>query len=466
MKIQLVGPSYVERSLPFDAQRSVNLYPVSDPQGSDVSALYGTPGLNLFASAGVGPVRGCFYSAANGRAFVVSGSGLYELLSNGTTTLRGSLNGSSGIVTMAENGFQLGVCDGDKVYMFTYLTNVFGIVTDPDLPSAGGIDFVYGYFVINKNNSGQFYISGLYDGTSWNALDFATAESSPDLLVRAVSFAGQLGLLGARTLEIWRNNSSGNSFPFSRISGAAPIGCIAPFSVLSLDTSVYWIGANDQGNCIVYKAAGFSPERISTSPIERILQKVAQPELLRSWTYQEDGHVFYVITGSDLETSLVLDLNTGLWHERAYLSNGDYQQHLGTCCMYAFGKHIVGDRNNGNIYVLSSDVYSDNGDPIKRQRTYTHQINELNQVRYSSLQIGVETGVGLQIGQGSDPQMSLRISKDGARTWTDYYSKSVGRVGKYQQQVKYRRLGISQQNTYEITMSDPVKWAITGSYLT
>lgn len=465
MKIGLVGGSYQELSLPFDAQRSINLYAVSDPKGAEVSALYGTPGLSLFAVAGTGPVRGELAASSNDRNFAVSGSGLYEIFADGTTTLRGSLDGSAGTVTMADNGFQLGICDGDKVYMLTYVGNVFAKITDPDLPSSGGIDFVDGYFVVNENDTGKFYISGLYDGTTWAALDFASAESSPDKLVRAVSFVGQLGLFGTNTIEIWRNTGD-SVFPFSRISGATPIGCTSPYTILSLDTSVFWVGSNDQGSGVVYKAQGFTPTRISTNAIELILQKVTQPELLVAWSYQKQGHVFYVITGADLETSLVYDLSTQLWHETAYLNMGVFEQHLGSCAMYAFGKHLVGDRTNGNIYELSEDVYTDNGDPLVRKRIYTHLIDELKQIRYSQLELGLETGVGLQSGQGSNPLVSLRLSKDGARTWSDFYTTSIGAVGKYGQQVKWRRLGIAQQMTFEISISDPVKVAIFGSYLT
>ncbi len=60
MKIPLVGPSYQQRSIPFDGQRTINLYPVLDQQGKEVSALYGTPGLTLFGTAGTGPIRGLF----------------------------------------------------------------------------------------------------------------------------------------------------------------------------------------------------------------------------------------------------------------------------------------------------------------------------------------------------------------------------------------------------------------------
>jgi hypothetical protein len=464
MKISLAGGSKQQYSLPFNSERTVNLYPIVDESGSDAASLYNTAGLALFGTAGLGAIRGCF-SAGNNRAFVVSGSELYEVLANGTSIPRGSLLGSSGIVTMAENGVQLAVCDGDKVYIFTFATNVFAIVTDPDLPSVGAIDYIDSYFVVNENNTGRFYISALLNGLSWDALDFATAESSPDKLNRAVNFLGYIGLFGDKTLEIWRNTGD-SLFPFAKVSSSTPIGCISPYTILSVDTSVYWVGANEQGYGIVYQAQGFTPKRISTEPIEKLLQAVSQPELLRSWSYQEQGHVFYAITGSDLETTLVFDLNTQIWHERAWLNpQGEFEQHRGSCVMRAFNKTLVGDRETGDIYEMSLDYYTDVDDYIKRVRVTTHLLDEMKRIRYNSLTIGFETGVGLQSGQGSEPLINLRISQDGARTWSNLYSKSIGAVGKYQQEVTFRRLGISQQNTFEISTSEPCKIVLTGAYL-
>ena len=100
-----------------------------DKEGKEVSALYGTPGLELFSTAGVGPVRGC-YNAANGRAFVVANSGLYELDDAGTATLRGTLDTTISIVTIDDNGLQLFICDGANGYIFTFATDVFAKVTD------------------------------------------------------------------------------------------------------------------------------------------------------------------------------------------------------------------------------------------------------------------------------------------------------------------------------------------------
>lgn len=467
IKTGIVGSSYQQRSLPFDAQRSVNLYPVQDPQGKEVASMYGTPGLLLFGVTGNGAMRGCFTSD-NSRSFWVSGSELYEVDLSGVATLRGSLDQSSGNITFAENISQMAICDGVSLYIYTYATNAFSKVTASGFPSngAGTVTFIDGYFVVNENNSGRFYISGINDGFTWDALDFATAESSPDTLKRPINSSGQLWLFGDETTEVW-SNTGRSDFPFRRVSGAKfDVGVIAPFTMLDINNSVFWVGKDNIGQGIVYQTNGLQPQRISTTPIEKILQANTQIADLVAFAYQEEGHLFYMVTGDGMDTSLVYDLTTGEWHERAYRNDaGNYEPHLARCHTFAFGKHLVGDRRNGNIYEMSLDFYDDNGDAILRERIYTHISDNGQRIRFNALEIGFETGVGLQEGQGSDPLVSFCVSTDGARTWSDWTTQSIGKVGQYRQKVEFRRLGVAEQMTFRLQISEPVKVAITGSYL-
>lgn len=465
MKIGLVGPTYQQHSLPFDAQRSINLFPILDQMGKEVAALYSVPGKSLFSTAGTGPIRGCFASQ-NARAFVVSGNTFYEISSDGTATSRGTINTSVGHVTIEESGTQLFICDGADGYTFTYSSNTFAQVTDGDFPSAGMVTYLDGYFIVNQNNTGKFYISALNDGTAWDALDFATAESSPDNLIATVNAVGQLWLFGSETTEIWTNTR--DSFPFRRVSGAKlQVGILSPFSAIEIDNSVVWVSRDKFGQGIVYKAQGFSPVRISTTPIERLIQQATDPDNITAHAYQEDGNTFYVLTGGGLATTLVYDFMTQQWHERAYLNiQGNFETDIASSYMYAFNKTLVGDRRNGNIYELSMDYYSDGGEELCRERIFTHLSDEGQRIRYNSLEIGFETGVGLTTGQGSDPTVSLSLSKDGARTWIDAGSATIGAIGEYQTKVAFRRLGIAEQMTFKIRITDPVKIAITGAYLT
>ncbi len=465
LKVGLVGPSYEQRSLPFDAQRTINFYVVMDPQGKEIAALYGTPGKELFTTCGAGPVRGCFASS-NGRAFAVSGAGVYEIFAGGTSSLLGTLDQSNGIVTIAENLTQMAICDGTSLYILTYETNNFAKVTDPDFPaSVGSVAYIDGYFIVNQNGTGRFYISSLNDGTSWAALDFATAESSPDRLKICVNALGQLFLFGDRTTEIW-SNTGASDFPFRRISGIMDVGVLSPYTIVEVNNSIIFVGQDRFGNGVVYRTQSFNPSVISTTAIDLRIGEATDKENMRAYAYQEEGHIFYVLTGGGLETSLCYDMTTQQWHERAYLNaDGVFEQDLAVDHMFAFGKHLVGDRRNGRIYEQSLDFYSDAGDALASERVYTHLSDEGKRIRFNALEIGFETGVGLQSGQGSDPKVLFSLSKDGGRTYSDTYSKSIGAVGQYKQKVEFRRLSVAEQMTFKIRITDPVKRAIIGSYL-
>lgn len=466
MKIGLVGGSYQEWSKPFDPQRTVNLYPIIDKKGGkEVSALYGTPGLELFTTVGTGNIRAGFTSAS-GRLFFISGSQLIEVNAVGGSTVRGSLAQNSGRVTIDENPFQMAICDGSSLYIFDYEANTFNKVTDPDLPTVGTVTYIDSYFVVNEVGTGRFYISASFDGTSWNALDFATAESSPDNLKRVFRGIGQLWLLGETTTEIW-NNTGDSVFPFGVISGAQNnTGILSPYTMVEIDSSLFWVGRDKNGIGTVYQTNGFSPVKISTPPIEQKIIDAGGYDDMTAFTYNDQGHKFYFVTGGGLKSSLVYDLTTGEWHERAYKNaQGQFEQHLASCHTYVFNKHYVGDRLSGNIYEMSEDIYTDNENPILRERVYTNLSDENKRIAFNRLEVDFEGGVGLQSGQGSDPLCTIEISKDGGISYGTEYQMAIGKVGQYKTQAVLRRLGVAEQITFRLSVSEPVKVAMTASFL-
>ena len=471
MRIGAVGPSYQEASLPFDAQRSVNCYPVTDQYQDDkqrLKAMYSAPGLANFGEAGTGPGRGR-YTASNGRSFAVSGSGLYEVFSDGTTTLRGSLDQTHGNVTFAENTIQLAVCDGASLYLMDYADDSYRKMSHGDITfQIAWVTYHDGYFIIGEGGSGRFYISGINDGEVWDALDFATAESDPDGLVRGVSALGYLWLFGKVTTEIW-SNVGASDFPFRRMSGAVlEKGAAGAHTIVEVDNSLIWLGRDKGGTGIVYQASGFTPVRISTSPIEKRLRAVADDGLSKAYAYQEDGRWFYVLNDDALETSWAFDLEVKAWHERAYLGTaGDFQPQLLRDVAFAFGKHIGVDRRNGTLYDVSNAYYDNAGEPLCRDRITTHVAGELGQrATIHRLMVTVETGVGLQgSGVGSDPKLLLRVSKDMGRTWGAWREGEVGRAGEYRKTVAFRQLGNASTFTFEFRMTDPVPFTLIDAQI-
>jgi hypothetical protein len=372
---------------------------------------------------------------------------------------------------MADNGTQLFIACNPWSYIYNATTGVFAQITDPDFAGAVTVGYIDGYFVFNQPNSQTIWITQLLDGTSVEPLDFASAEGSPDGLVGLIVDHREVWLFGTNSVEVWYD--SGNSdFPLERIQGAFnEIGCAAPYSIAKLDNGLFWLGSDARGNGIVYRANGYTGQRVSTHAIEFAIQSYANISDAFAYTYQQEGHAFYVLTFPTGNATWVYDVSTGTWHERAAFYNGEFSRHVSSCQMSYGNEIVVGDSTSGNIYAFDLDVYADNGALQKWLRSWRalpSGQNNLKRTAQHSLQLDCETGVGLNTGQGSDPQAMLRWSDDGGHTWSNEHWASMGAIGASGTRTFWRRLGMTDKlrdRVYEVSGSDPVKIAIIGAEL-
>jgi hypothetical protein len=315
-------------------------------------------------------------------------------------------------------------------------------------------------------------------------------------------------LFGTNSVEVWYDSGAAD-FPLTRIQGAFnEIGCAAPFSVARLDNGLFWLGSDARGRGIVYRANGYTGQRISTHAVEWQIQQYGNLADAVGYTYQQDGHAFYVLNFPTANTTWVYDVSTSAWHERAGwdTSNGVFTRHRGNCQMSFANEIVVGDYENGNIYALDLDVYADNTAPqrwLRSWRALPTGKNDLKRTAHHTLQLDCETGVGLNgidqfdpIGAlltqdglelltesgetllayqgdaayvvGANPQVMLRWSDDGGHTWSNEHWTSIGRIGEYGRRAFWRRLGMTlklRDRVYEISGTDPVKIAIMGAEL-
>ena len=473
METPILGSTYVTRSVNAAAARMVNLFPEIIPEGGKEPAfLNRAPGLKFEQTIGTGPIRALWAHQTNGADFyVVSGNEFYKVAGlTSTPRLLGTVSGT-GPVSIADNGIQIFLACNPAGYIYNEVTDVFQQINDPDFPGAVTVGYLDGYFVFNEPNSEKVWITSLFDGTSVDPLDFASAEGSPDGLVSLIVDHREVWLFGTDSVEVWYDSGAAD-FPLTRIQGAFnEIGCVAPYSVAKLDNGVFWLGCDARGQGIVYRTNGYTGTRISTHAVEWQIQQYGNLSDAVGYTYQQDGHSFYVLIFPSANTTWVYDVATQAWHERAGFSNGEFTRHCSNCQCNFLGNIIVGDYENGNIYTFDLDVYADNGQAQKWLRSWraipTGQ-NNLKRSAHHSLQIDMETGVGLNLGQGDDPQIMLRWSDDGGHTWSNEHWISIGKIGQYGFRAIYRRLGMTlklRDRVYELSMTDPVKTAIMGAEL-
>jgi hypothetical protein len=469
VKTPILGSSYVARSVNAADNRMVNLFAEIVPEaGKEPAFLNRAPGLRLLATVGTGPIRGLW--AFGGYGYVVSGTQLYKINSSWTATLLGSVSGT-GPVSMSDNGIQLFVACNGPSYIYNSVTNAFAQITDVDFPGAVTVAYLDGYFVFNEPNSQRVWVTSLLDGLSVDPLDFASAEGSPDGLVSLIVDHREAWLFGTNSVEVWYDAGAAD-FPLQRIQGAFnEIGCAAAYSVAKLDNGLFWLGSDARGRGIVYRANGYTGQRISTHAVEWQIQQYGNLSDAIGYTYQQDGHAFYVLVFPSANTTWVYDVSTGAWHERAGWTGSAFTRHRGNCQMSYSDEIVIGDFENGNLYAFDLDVYADNGSIQRWLRSWralpTGQ-NTLKRTAHHTLQLDCESGVGLNIGQGSDPQVMLRWSDDGGHTWSNEHWAEIGRIGEYGHRVFWRRLGMTMKlrdRVYEISGTDPVKIAIMGAEL-
>jgi hypothetical protein len=396
MKTPILGSAYVARSVNAADNRMVNLFPEIVPEGGKEPAfLQRAPGLTALATIGTGPIRGLWTFGNYG--YAVSGPTLYQIDSSWNAVAKGTVTGS-GPVSMADNGTQLFIAANPQGCIYNANTDVFQQITDPDFPGASTVGYIDGYFTFSEPNSQKIWVTQLLDGTSVDPLEFASAEGNPDNVVAVFVDHREVWVFGTNSTEVWYDAGL-LDFPLTRIQGAFnELGCAAPYSIAKMDNQVYWLGKDARGQGIVYKAAGYIGQRVSTHAIEWQMQEYADLTDAVGYTYQQDGHSFYVINFPSANTTWVYDVATGAWHERASLNNGDFNRHRANNQMFFNGTTVVGDYENGKIYAFDLNVYADDGETQKWLRSWRALptgANNLTRTIQHALQLDCETGVGL-----------------------------------------------------------------------
>lgn len=466
MQFPFVGPSYSARVKNLDAQQCINLYPEMGGQNSKtVASLIGTPGLALWATLAGGCVRGMLKFSAT-LSLIVVGVNVWRVSSNASPTLIGTIPIGTTPVSMATNGTDnVMLVTGPEGYIVGVEAATLTKITDASFQGADVVYFLDGYYVFNKPGTGQFQITALYN-TTIDPLDFATAEGSPDKLVTLIVDHRELWLLGENSTEVFFN--SGNvDFPFERIQGAfIEQGCAAKFSAAKMDNSVFWLSSDDRGQGMVMRAVGYQPQRVSDHALEYAIGQMARIDDAVAYTYQQEGHSFYVLSFPTASQTWVFDASTNMWHQRAWRNPVDnsLNRHRSNCQMSFAGENLVGDWESGNVYRLDLDVFTDNGAPIPRIRACPHLSDpDYRWQFFDSLQVDMQTGVGLSTGQGSNPQAMLQWSTDGGYSWSNELWAAIGKIGERRTRVKWRRLGRSRDRVFKVTITDPVRVAIVGA---
>jgi hypothetical protein len=371
----------------------------------------------------------------------------------------------------------------------------FSVMPANDGPFEGAdvVDVVDNYFVYNRPNTQQYGSSNILSPIS-SALAFSSKDGAPDNLVSLIVDHREVYLLGEVSSEVWVNSGL-FPFAFQRIPGTSTQhGIAAKFSVARLGNSFAYLSKNIRGDGQVMIMNGYTPTRISTHAVENSIEG-ADISDARAWTYLIEGHEVYVISFPGLDLTWAYDIATGMWHKWLWVDNQNvFHRHRGNCHSHFANMNLVGDWENGQIYMLDPNTYTDDGQEIRRVRRAPHLVSDFQRQFFSELQILFQPGVGLTgnivgsnsptnavaglavaglavAGQnslatlGANPQAMLRWSNDGGSTWSNEHWTSIGVQGKYKNRAIWRRLGQARDRIFEVVVTDPIKAVIVAANL-
>lgn len=467
MKAPLTTGAYTSRSVVASAQRCVNLYGEKNPKDSIFPfTYYPTPGLTLLATAvptfGTG-WRG-LYTASNGTTYGICGSSVFAIASDWTLTLLGDIGSESGQVSMTDNSTYLMIVDGSSNGWTVKLAdNTFAVMADSAFLGGNRVDYGDGFLVLNRPETQQWYVS-LANEITFDATDFAAKSGFSDKLVGAIVSKRYVYLLGELTSEVWFN--AGNAaFPYERLPGVfMQYGCAAVGSIAQMDGNVYWLAQSKEGVAFICRSEQFNAVQISTFALNNELATYPDLSDAIGFTYEIEGHFFYVLTFPTADKTWQYDLSTGEWNELVWIDgDGAYHRHRANCYASAYGKPIVGDWQNGKLYLWDINAYTDAGSPITRLRSFMHGANDdSDRLRYREFIASMEVGNGAS---HEEVPVFLRWSDTAGKSWGNAIRTSLGLEGEYLTSVQFQRLGMARDRVFELSWSAPTKTALLGAWV-
>jgi hypothetical protein len=481
-RVPLLGGAYKSASLIANAQRSVNLYPESNPDTAQAPVNvthFPRPGLK-FLSAPPTPGRArCFYRSNVGAGSNKSIGDLYAIIDQAVyyinpdwqwTQIGSTLTPGSNPAYMADNGSTILTVDGSLFgYQINIPTRVLTQIGDPNFLGGDRVDFCDSFLVVNQPNTPNWYSTDS-QSVSFNALAFGTKTAWPDNIVTLIAVERQVWLLGPVKGEV-AYNAGTTPFSFQVAQGAViEHGCVAPYSLARQDVNIYWLSQSPEGARMLMRGGAQSAAvRISNHAIEQEWLTYSRVDDAVGQTFQIEGHAFYQIDFPTADRSWVYDEETKQFFENAY-HDGNGVQHRARAGFYAYayGKNLALDWANGNLYEVDPNTFADGISsaitaPIVCIRSLPHLIGPDDE-RQTVWRLIADAESGADTIETA-PQISLRVSLDRGGSFGNALLQSMGGVGHYDATPTWWSLGMARDFVFELSWTANMKTSLNGAFV-
>lgn len=427
------------------------------------------PGMTEFAQ-----LNGVFMremAEVEGIMLAACGGELHQINSDMTTAVLATIPDGVDTTISGNNGDIAVASDG------TYTLYSGGAASNPTtgaISSVGSVSFLGQRTILTEKGGAKIQWSDVADASAFDPLDFATAESRDDNLIRGAAISGQFWAFGERSTELWYLTGAGDSSSFlAPLPGSTVDTGLMSFGLLAeFPNGAFFIGHDG----LAYLVSGGQMAPVSSRGVETsIKQKTPQ----RCFYYEDEGHKFCVIQFAD-RPAWVYDLSSNEWHERAEGSQlYNWSAVAGT---EAYGASFVGTELGG-VYKLER-TNMDGDEPLIRKGVSRTLEMEGNPFTINRLQISIRTGradvtelqaTALEVDHeealeaeggaliaGYFPvsrpaKMFVRFSKNRGETWGPEKWRSLGSLGDYGKLVRWHAQGSFYRANVEFTIAEPAE---------
>jgi hypothetical protein len=323
------------------------------------------------------------------------------------------------------------------------------------------IGFLDAYFILTEADSLISYFSAIENGALGRARLSSRARRRAITSSRGSARTAAYWIFGSETSEAYEDVGDADN-PFQPIKGSLfQIGTPAPGR--SASASARFAGS----------AAAAAARRRSIASTATPARAFRRTRSKRNWRrddargcrsahLEQDGHLFYALTCPSLGVAgdtPVFDETEGEWHHRRRWNAALGREEMWRARGHALvGQvHVVGSRDSGSIWALDLETYDNDGEILRARRRAPYLGQDNAWATIDAFELGVEQGVGLNSGQGSDPQVELLVSKDSAKTWFSAGTASLGPMGHYDDRTFWTRLGMARSIGSCSKRSSPIR---------
>lgn len=406
-----IGPSGFTDGLPVGLKYPIVYKYVND---TTMACVFVNSSTSYFASWTM--TDGQIVDGGSFRGAEVMGGVPYAILGNSLMSFDSSgkfaaheydITGAETIVSDTD-GTNFVFVTGSEEYRFR-LSDGVTTITDSDVTGAVSTAYLDSTFYYPVAD--QLFASDLADPTSIGSLNFISAESFTDSIIRNFTLNQLHYSFGAETTEVHFTSGQGNT----RLSRQTVLehGIIGKHAIDSIDDTIYFLDAERRLSMI--RGLQYAPINISGLGREFDSYSTVSDCIINAYTFEQQNFIEITFPTEDV-TWTVHELSGEIVKREDSSGNRARSANY----LKAYGKTFAVDHSNNKIYELSGTTYQEDGNAMTRTLYSDKITSETFEMSAREFSLNV-IYLGYDTSGSSD--ITVSVSNDSGATFTN--SKTI-----------------------------------------